>query len=630
MELSLRLLFKNELSGPMTQAIQQVERETRKLSETAALLDPAFGKATKKSAQGLDSLGRSVEQVADKVEKQATRMQRAMELVNKAGQTAAQGVKMWGQGVAAFEAGKYVLGAPVGRAMDYDLRLANLANTAYAGQSLAARQAGTKALDTTIQGAVRYGGGTREAAADTLDALIASGAVNTKDARAMLPALMRAGTAANADPTQLANIAIRSMQSFGLKSGDVGGVLDMALVAGQAGGFELKDMARWLPQQMAAAKLSGLSGKSGLAKLLSANQAAAITAGTKDEAGNNLVNLLAKINSRDTAIDAKKLGIDLTGSLAAARGKGVDSLSAFIGLVDSVSGKDAQFQALRAKAAKGGGTAETYAAQADILQGSAIGKLVQDRQALMALVGLMNNREYMAGVEGKMSSATGATGRNFDLISGTQSYKASQLTAEKQFAESKGFDAYGGLLGKATEGLTEFARTYPNLTAGATAAATALTALAAIAGAAGLVGILTGKVNPADLLKKPGAALGKAKGLATVTTAAMSSAGLGGGALTAVVAPMMLSGDSRQAPKSDLERKLNVLKSDLAMARKGMARSDGWLFDGYDQVKSKGEQDALVKRLAEEIAKLKISVQIDGREVAKSVNETNSKDGRRQ
>ena len=50
-----------------------------------------------------------------------------------------------------------------------------------------------------------------------------------------------------------------------------------------------------------------MSGMGGLAKLLAANQAAVITAGTKDEAGNNLVNLLAKINSQDTAKDASKI-----------------------------------------------------------------------------------------------------------------------------------------------------------------------------------------------------------------------------------------------------------------------------------------------------------------------------------
>ncbi|MEN2938915.1 hypothetical protein DIBJMFBN_02482 [Mannheimia haemolytica] len=50
------------------------------------------------------------------------------------------------------------------------------------------------------------------------------------------------------------------MQQFGIKEEDIGRVLDMAVAAGQAGSFELADMASWLPQQMAAAKQAGLSG----------------------------------------------------------------------------------------------------------------------------------------------------------------------------------------------------------------------------------------------------------------------------------------------------------------------------------------------------------------------------------
>ncbi|MEN2802715.1 hypothetical protein OBFLKGFO_00736 [Mannheimia haemolytica] len=42
------------------------------------------------------------------------------------------------------------------------------------------------------------------------------------------------------------------MQQFGIKEEDIGRALDMAVAAGQAGNFELADMARWLPQQMAA------------------------------------------------------------------------------------------------------------------------------------------------------------------------------------------------------------------------------------------------------------------------------------------------------------------------------------------------------------------------------------------
>ncbi|MDW2766255.1 hypothetical protein R5K46_20535, partial [Acinetobacter baumannii] len=55
----------------------------------------------------------------------------------------------------------------------------------------------------------------------------------------------------------------------------------------------------WLAQQMAAARAVGYSGEKGFVELVAMNQVAMKTAGTADEAGNNVVNLLAKLSSRE-------------------------------------------------------------------------------------------------------------------------------------------------------------------------------------------------------------------------------------------------------------------------------------------------------------------------------------------
>ena len=125
------------------------------------------------------------------------------------------------------------------------------------------RRAGMADLDRAITAAVRFGGGKREQGAETLDTLIASGAMSVTDAMQLLPQLQRKATGTGADPAELAQIAIRGMQTFGIKPDQISQALDMAIVAGQAGGFELKDMARWLPKQMAAGRMSGLSGIEG-------------------------------------------------------------------------------------------------------------------------------------------------------------------------------------------------------------------------------------------------------------------------------------------------------------------------------------------------------------------------------
>ncbi len=399
-------------------------------------------------------------------------------------------------GVAGAVAAGYVLKPSVDKAMDYDLRLAHMANTAFSEGSLGDRKAGVKQLDRAILAAIRAGGGTRDQAAETLDALIASGAMNVSDATGMLPTLMKSGTASGADPKELANIAIRAMQTFKIKPQDLPRIIDMAVAAGQAGGFELKDMAKWLPQQMAAATASGMSGTAGFAKLASLNQAAIITAGSKDEAGNNLVNLLAKINSSDTAKDAEKLGINLPQYLAKKRSQGVDSVDAFVGLVDQSVGKLTAWKQLQTKlksAKDDSEKRETLESMASIVQGSGVGKLVQDRQALMALVAIMNNRDYLQGVQTKTLNSAGAVDRNFGVISDTASFSAQQAANARDAAQQTAMESLFPWIKQVTSGFADLAEKHPHLATAAVAATGALTALAAAAGAAGLTSVLTGK-----------------------------------------------------------------------------------------------------------------------------------------
>lgn len=411
-------------------------------------------------------------------------------------------------GVAGVGAGAYTLAAPANRAMTFDERLAHMANTAFAERDAAGRQIGSRQLEAAVNRAVgRGGGGTRDQAAEALDTMIASGAMPAGSAMAMLPQIMRFATASNADANQLAQIGIRSMQTFRISAEDMPNVLNMAIAAGQEGGFELRDMAKWLPQQMAAASMSGLSGRAGFAKLAALNQAAAITAGSKDEAGNNVVNLLAKINASDTAADAKKLGIDLPKYLQERRAKGVDSIDAFGELIDrTVSGR-ADYKALQAKLAGAKTDADkraTLESMATIAQGAGIGKLVQDRQAMMALLGMMNNREYMQKVLGTVLAndvATGGAGdKNYGTISATSSFQLRQAMEQKEIGQKAAMDSLTPAIGKAAEAFVDLAGKYPLLT-GVTTLAT--TALAALAGAAGMATLaMGGKVPGAGAIGK--------------------------------------------------------------------------------------------------------------------------------
>lgn len=434
-------------------------------------------------------------------------------------------------------AGFYALNRITQAPLEYDKRLALMANTAFSGRNTAGRIAGKAELDALITGSVRKGGGSRDQAAESLDKLLASGALTMSSAAALLPTLQKYATATGAAASDLADIAIRGKQTFGLTDAQMVEALDKSIAAGQAGGFELRDMAKWLPQQMAAARNAGITGMSGFEDLLAFNQASAITAGSKDEAGNNLVNLLAKVNSNDTAKDAKRLGIDLSGTLARDRAKGINAVDSFVGLVAKISAQDSRLVALRKQASglKGGDLKANLSAQADILQGNSIGKLVQDRQALMALVGVMNNAGYIAQVREKVAQGAGEGERSFGTVSATGAFKAEQIKNEKDIAMQRVVDAAlpTGLMDKVVQSAQEF----PRLTTAVVAATGAVAIFAAAVGAGGLAGILTGKGGGKD-------AGGKAGGLGKFAKAAgaITAAGAGGYAVGTFINDKFISG----------------------------------------------------------------------------------------
>ena len=554
---SLALKLNDQGSGPATQALGKITRAMKEVGDTAKSTSAAAITAFQKLATSREILGiRSEKAIQNEIKlteaayqrlaasgqasaRELGRAQDAMRQKVAALRAEMDGAKQSAAGmpralsvamgvVGGWQAGKMIVGEPVKQTMAYDRALANLANTAYAGQSKDERRAGMRTLDAAIVSAVRYGGGTREGAMGALDKLVASGAFSdVNEAAGLLPTLTRAGTAANTDPAQLADIAIRAKQTFGLKN--TGLALDQAIKAGQLGGFELKDMAKWLPQQMAAGRLSGLKGDDGYRTLLALNQAAAITAGTKDEAGNNVVNLLTKINSQDTANDFKKLGYDLSGSLSAARAKGVNSVDAFGNLIEHILSKDKNYVELRKKAKTETGDEQkaTYEAMADIAMGKGIGKTVQDRQALMPLIAKLQFREYVDDVFKGISAqnARGTGDSNWELIAETPSYKTEMLAAEKAIAMQTALERVNPQLGSFADGLTGVMREWPGFSAAIVGATLTLTALAAAAGAAALPGLLFGRGAGAAAAGAAGA------GGAGATASRIALGGLGAASL---------------------------------------------------------------------------------------------------
>lgn len=475
-----------------------------------------------------------------------------------------------GRGIAGLAAGAtaagVVLAQPMKKQMDYDRSLAMTDNTAFAERDVAGRIAGKAELNSAVKSAVEIGGGTKEDALGALDTMLASGAVKADTAMKLLPTLQKGATATGASTDDLAKIAISAMQQFDISEDQIGEVLDKAVAAGQAGNFELADMARWLPQQMAAGKSAGLKGMSGFEALLVANQQARVTAGTSDEAGNNLVNLLAKLTSKETSDRFRKLdikgkdgkdhGVDFIASMEAQKKKGKNSIEAFMSIMDQVIGQDGKYQALqkKLKSAKKEDQAQVLNEMTNLVEGTAIGQIISDRQALMALLGIRNNVNLGKEVKESLDKSEGAVETSHAVIKDTNSYKVEDAKNNVDFAQMEGMKRFNDALGDVSVKIAEYAKAYPDLTGKIVSAGTVVAALSAAAiTAAGSLRLLGGKgglgLGVGDMLGKGAGITGAAGGATAANATKMGRlAKFGRGGLPLLVFGAMLEGAENYAP----------------------------------------------------------------------------------
>ena len=476
-----------------------------------------------------------------------------------------------GRGIAGLAAGAtaagMVLAQPMKKQMDYDRSLAMTANTAFAERDVAGRIAGKAELNNAVKSAVEIGGGTKEDALGALDTMLASGAVKADTAMKLLPTLQKGATATGASTDDLAKIAISAMQQFDISEDQIGEVLDKAVAAGQAGNFELADMARWLPQQMAAGKSAGLKGMAGFEALLVANQQARVTAGTSDEAGNNLVNLLAKLTSKETndrfeklkikGKDGKEHGVDFIASMEAQKQKGKNSIEAFMSIMDQVIGQDDKYRELqkKLKGAKKEDQAKLLDEMTSLVEGTAIGQIISDRQALMALLGIRNNVSLGKEVKESLDKSEGAVETSHAVIKDTNSYKVEDAKNNVDFAQMEGMKGFNDALGDVSAKIAEYAKAYPDLTGKIVTAGTVVAALSAAAiTAAGSLRLLGGKgglgLGVGDVLSKGAGVTGAAGGVATAANTAKMGrlAKFGRGGLPLLVFGAMVEGAENYAP----------------------------------------------------------------------------------
>lgn len=463
-------------------------------------------------------------------------------------QSTQQTMSLWQKGTAvaggAMAGGMYFSNA-LQKPRNYDQQLTYIAATATGGQGMTpeARLAARGQLNEYIKAAVRGGGGTREDAAEAANALIASGKYELNNVAPALNMAVKTAFATNAAATDAAALTVR-MQDFGVN--DLQRGHDIAMRGGQLGSFEYKDMSKWLAQQMAAARVVGYSGEKGLVELVAMNQVAMKTAGTADEAGNNVVNLLAKLSSREfsksisdavvaqsgdpTKSDGKKKPkqvFDWGAYSVQQREQGVYGVEAFVKLLERQLAGNAQYTKLQ-KQAMSSNPASSKAALEDmsnIAMGSEIGEIIADRQALMAALSVVYNKDTLNNLRKQLPNAAGTVAVDSAMIREAPWAKDIAFEQEKLFAQSKAYDAVSGSLGDLKETLSKTAAENENLAGVTYGAAVAVGGLALAAGAAAFT--LRGMGG-----KVPGLPAGTRGGLASKATNVAKTAGLVGAAYT--------------------------------------------------------------------------------------------------
>lgn len=501
---------------------------------------------------------------------------------------------------AGITAGVATLKSPIDRTWAFDKQLTYLANTMYEGGSIAEKTTGIATINETIRKAVASSGGSREDAVAALAAMVSSGAVNAQDAQTVLPSLMAASSASGATAEEVATVTVKALQN-GFKLDDIPELLDRAVKSGKDGGFEFRDMARWLPQLLAQGQAVGMAGdKDKFSQILSGAQIAFTAAGSADEAGNNLANLLTKVISEDTKNKAKNItingreGFDYYKSLDRRMAKGMSSMEAFVDITREVAAKDKKSQQLMKELAKAGNTEEAIAileSRKQLFEGAAVSQLVSDRQAFAALIPIMKNPQMMRGLMEGQKNAKGTIAQDnaFILQRGwAQAERAKALAADAEYrAMSPAAEKVGAAAGKAADA----AAGNPEWASALSGAVTALKALAAAAGAAGLATIAFGGGlgGLGTAIRGLATAVGKASGALGVF-----AAGLGGWSYgTQVYNNLDESASGREYADAIGEvgtRVMATLGSDFAqdaIARReadGTARSTGFWSGLYDVI----------------------------------------------
>jgi TP901 family phage tail tape measure protein len=197
----------------------------------------------------------------------------------------------------------------------------------------------------------------------------------------------RLGTAFKVELADGAAAAYANLNNLKVPLSETARAFDIMAAGSNAGAFEIKDMARWFPTLTARMQVLGQTGVPAVTDLTAALQVAMKTAGSADEAANNISNLMAKINAPATIrAFQKNFGIDLPAALRKFEAQGMTTMEAFATIADKATGGDDR----------------------------KLGFVLEDQQAQLGLIALIQNMEEYRKIRSDIANSGGTIDAAFD------------------------------------------------------------------------------------------------------------------------------------------------------------------------------------------------------------------------
>jgi hypothetical protein len=298
----------------------------------------------------------------------------------------------------------------------------------------------------------------RNEVADVVNALVGAG-MDLKQAMQYAPVAAKFVVGQGADGTDTARMINALGQNAKIRDPQaMQKALEAIAFQGQAGSFEASDMAKWFPQLLAGMAKLGIDGNDAVAQLGAMLQVQMKTAGSSDEAANNLKNWMEKIGTTDVVKAYEDAGIDYQGSMNTGLQKGMSTLEASFALaqryVDATDPKKAQAmsQAMK-KISEEADPEKARQMMSSLEQALRTGDLFADMQVKAALTAYMQNKQLYQQLKKDSADAPGILDKNLLERRGTSAQKWKETGQSVDDALRSVGDAMRPLTDKLASGL---------------------------------------------------------------------------------------------------------------------------------------------------------------------------------